>query len=71
MPPQVQPMGYAAADLGLGGMLQDQVAGETEEQRKKRMLQMQQRQMMGPVGTPATQMLFGGGLRSGGRGAGY
>jgi len=71
MPPQNQPMGYAAADLGLGGMLQDQVSGETEEQRKKRMLQMQQRQMMGPAGTPATQMLFGSGLGSGGLGAGY
>lgn len=31
-----------ASDLGLGTMLQDQVNGETEEQRKKRMAQVQQ-----------------------------
>lgn len=56
----------AVNDLGLGGMLSDQVAGETEEQRKKRLQEMQQRAMMGPAGTPATMALFGGGL-----GAGY
>lgn len=52
--------GYAANDLGLGSMLQDQVAGETEEQRKKRMQQMQEGKMMGPGGSPATLALFGG-----------
>lgn len=50
----------AAGDLGLGDMLGQQVAGETEEQRKKRMLEMQQRQMMGSAGSPAAQMLLGG-----------
>lgn len=65
MPPTNQPMGYAAADLGLGDLLTDQVAGETEEQRRKRMQAMQQRQTMGPAGTPATMALFGGGLGAG------
>lgn len=56
----------AAADLGLGGMLADQVAGETEEQRKKRMQMMQERQMTGPGGSLATLSLYGGGARGGG-----
>lgn len=51
----------AANDLGLGGMLTDQVAGETDEQRKKRMAMMQDQKMMGPAGSPATLSLFGGG----------
>lgn len=57
----------AATDLGLGSMLQDQVAGETEEQRKKRMLEQQQRSLMGPGSSLAVPMLFGvgaNGLRS-------
>lgn len=53
----------AVSDLGLGGMLTDQVAGETEEQRKKRMAMMQDQKTMGPAGSPATMALFGGGLR--------
>ncbi len=52
----------ASTDLGLGSLLTDQVAGETEEQRKKRMAEMQQRQLMGPAGSPATLALLGGGL---------
>lgn len=60
------PLGAAATDLGLGSMLQDQVAGETEEQRKKRMREMQQ-QTMGP----AAMSLFGTGGASGGGGLGY
>jgi hypothetical protein len=64
--------GNATTDLGLGGALQQQVAGLTEEERKRRMAQMQQQKLAGMGGTPATQMLFGvggmtGGL-SGGRG---
>lgn len=50
----------AGVDLGLGDMLAGQVAGETEEQRKRRMLEAQQRRLMGPAGTPATMALFGG-----------
>lgn len=54
--------GNAVDDLGLGSMLADQVAGETDEQRKKRMAQMQDRKLMGPAGSPATMALFGGGM---------
>lgn len=50
----------AVADLGLGGLLQQQVTGETEEERKKRLQQMQENQMMGPAGSPATLSLLGG-----------
>lgn len=46
----------AASDLGLGDMLSQQVAGETEEQRKKRMAQMQQEKSM----SPAAMSLLGG-----------
>lgn len=56
----------AVNDLGLGGMLKDQVAGESEEQRKKRMAQIAERAMMGPEGTLSTYSLFGGGSRSAG-----
>ena len=59
--------GNATDDLGLGGALQQQVAGETEEARKRRMQQMQQQKMAGMGATPATQMLFGA---TGGLGAG-
>lgn len=52
----------AVSDLGLGDMLGQQVSGETDEIRKKRMAQMQDRQMMGPAGSPATMALFGAGL---------
>jgi hypothetical protein len=55
----------AASDLGLGGQLRDQVVGETEEQRKKRLLEMQQRQMLGPSGSLAVGSLFGSGLGAG------
>lgn len=53
--------GSAADDLGLGGMLQGQVAGETDEERKRRIAQANQQRLAGMGGTPATQMLFGGG----------
>jgi len=72
-----QPMGYAAFDLGLGDsglgtMLQDQVAGETEEQRKRRMKEMQQRNMMGGLAgsSLAVQSLFGSSFTGGGIGGG-
>jgi hypothetical protein len=61
-------LGGVIADLGLGDMLADQVASETEEQRKKRMQQMQQSQMMGPEQSLAVQTLFGS---RGVPGAGY
>lgn len=53
----------AVTDLGLGGMLSEQVASESEEQRKKRMQMMQDQKTMGPAGSPATMALFGGGAR--------
>jgi len=61
--------GYSAVnDLGLGGLLGDQVAGETAEERKKRMAQMQQAQLLGPSGSMAVNSLLGGGM---GKSAGY
>lgn len=57
----------ASSDLGLGDMLQQQVQGETEEQRKKRMAEMQARQQLGPAGSLAVTSLFG---MNGGAGAG-
>ena len=61
----------AGADLGLGDQLSQQVAGETEEQRKKRMAQMQQNQMLGPSASMAVTSLFGPSAGAGGRGASY
>jgi len=49
-------MSPAGMDLGLGGALQQQVAGETEDERKKRMLEMQQQQFGGSL---AVTSLFG------------
>lgn len=66
MSPSLSPAG---ADLGLGDALSQQVAGETDEQRKKRMAQMQQQQQLGPSGSLAVTSLFG--MSAGARGAGY
>jgi hypothetical protein len=57
-----------ATDLGMGGMLGQQVKGETEEERKKRMAMMQQQQMLGPAGSLAVGSIFGA---QGGKSAGY
>lgn len=59
----------ASADLGLGDMLAQQAAGETEEQRKKRMAQLQQQQQLGPAGSMAVTSLFG--MTGGAKSAGY
>lgn len=59
----------AATDLGLGDMLSQQVAGETEEQRKKRMLELKQKQQLGPAGSLAVTSPFG--MQGGLPGAGY
>lgn len=61
--------GNALTDLGLGGQLSQQVAGETEEERKKRMAALAQQQMLGPAGSMAVTSLFG--MQAGGRGVGY
>ncbi len=58
--------GNAITDLGLGSQLSQQVAGESEDERKKRMEQMQQQQLLGA--SPAVSSLF---TRRGGSGAGY
>lgn len=59
----------AASELGFGDMLSQQVAGETDEERKKRMAMLQQNRLVGPAGSPAVASLFG---VSAGRGsAGY
>lgn len=55
----------AIDDLGLGDMLGQQVSDETDEARKKRMAEMQQRSMMGSGGSLATLSLLGGGLGAG------
>lgn len=66
MPPNSMPgLSPAGAELGLGDML----AGETEEQRKKRMLEMEQRRQLGPTGSLAVTSLFG--ARGGMPGASY
>lgn len=62
------PMG-AASDLGLGGdMLGQQVQDETDEERKKRLAEMAQRNALGPAGSLAVTSLFG---PRGAPGAGY
>lgn len=62
--PGLSPAGIA---LGLGDMLSQQVVGETEEARKKRMAELQQKQQLGPSGSLAVTSLFG---PNGGAGAG-
>jgi H+/Cl- antiporter ClcA len=44
---------------GLGTALAGRVGDETEEERKKRMLELQQRQLLGPGGSAAASSLFG------------
>jgi hypothetical protein len=55
----------AADALGLGDQLAQQVAGETDEQRKKRMSEMAQKQALGPAGSMSVTSLFG--MNGGGR----
>jgi hypothetical protein len=49
----------AVPDLGLGGALNQQVQDETDEERKKRLAQMQRQQALGPSGSLAVTSLFG------------
>lgn len=49
----------AVTDLGLGGMLTEQVSDETELMRQKRMQQMQMNQTMGPQASLAVKTIFG------------
>jgi len=68
MPLPASSLSPGATDLGLGGSLAQQVAGETAEERKKRMAQIQQQQALGPAGSLAVTSLFG---MRGTPGAGY
>jgi hypothetical protein len=52
-------MSPAVNELGLGDQLNQQVAGETDEERKKRMALMQQQKLIGPSGSMAVTSLFG------------
>ncbi len=61
--------GSAVADLGLGGQLSQQVQDETDEERKRRLAQIRQSQMLGPSGSLAVTSLLG--MRGGTPGAGY
>lgn len=55
----------AGAALGLGDMLGQQVSGETEEQRKKRMAQLEMQRAVGPSGSMAATSLGLGGSNAG------
>lgn len=59
LPPLRPSLSPAVADLGLGGMLGEQVSDETEEMRRKRMAQMQLDQMVGPEQSLAAKTIFG------------
>lgn len=61
---QMAAMGGAAADLGMGDQLNQQVQDETDEERKKRLQQMQQQSLLGPAGSLAVSSIFGG-MRAG------
>jgi hypothetical protein len=61
MPGMSAGLSPASADLGLGGALSQQVQNETEEERKKRMAQIQQQQALGPAGSLSVTSLFGPG----------
>lgn len=65
----MQGPGLAAAELGLGDMLQKQAAEETEEERRKRMQQQAQSRTMGPEQSLAVSSIFG--AMGGPRGVGY
>lgn len=54
--------------MGLGDQLGQQVSGESDEERKKRMALMQQQQLLGPAGSMAVTSLLGS---NGGKSAGY
>ncbi len=62
------PASPAIDALGLGDILNQEVADETEEMRKKRMAELAERQQLGPAGSLAVTSLFG---PTGGAGAGY
>ena len=54
------PGGLSPAGASLGLDLQNQVADQTEELRKKKMLEAQQRALLGAAGSAAAASLSGG-----------
>jgi hypothetical protein len=65
MPNPFSPAGTAlglGSIPGLGDALSGQVGDETDELRKKRLLQQQQSQLLGPGGSAASASLFGSGI---------
>ena len=70
MPMPQNPFGSpAVSDLGLGDMLGMQVKDETEEMRKKRLLQMQQQRGGMLPGNAASMLGLGSGAALGGLGS--
>ncbi len=64
MPMNFSPAGTAlfGSIPGLGDALADQTSDQTEELRKKKMLEAQQQQLLGPGGSAASASLFGSGI---------
>jgi hypothetical protein len=60
LPAKPMSMSPAVESLGLGDALSAQVKDETDEERKRRIKETQERSMMGPSGSLATLSLFGG-----------
>lgn len=56
---------------GLGDMLGQQVAGETEDERKKRLAALAQQRAGLPSASAAIGALFGGGAKAGGMTGGF
>ncbi len=52
---QMNPLGSASSDLGLGGMLDRQTLDETEEEKRKKRLGLSSM----AANSPAAQQLFG------------
>lgn len=70
-PPMPLPNSQLSASgvaLGLGDLLSEQVAGETEDARKKRMASLTEKQLLGPAGSLAVTSLLG---PTGGAGGNY
>jgi hypothetical protein len=65
MPMNIPGLSPAGASLGLnnlpglGSALSGQVTDDVEELRKKKMLEAQQQQLLGPSGSAAASSLFG------------
>lgn len=65
LPRPSQGLSPAVESLGLGSALSSQVKDETDDERKKRLREMQERSMMGDTGSAAAFSLLGGGRGTG------